>query len=58
MYDCTLNIRYKGQLIRDIVQFLDKLRDMRVHKLVCLNEIKDSLVVYRPACTWDMVIIS
>ena len=33
-------------------------KDMRAHKLVCLNEIRDRLAVCRPACTWDMVIIS
>jgi len=54
----TLYIRHKRQLIRVIVQFWEKLRDMRVHKLVCLNEIRDSMAVCRPACTWIMVIIT
>ena len=53
----TLNIVYKGHSIRNIVHFWEKLRDMRVYKLVCLNEIRDSLAVCRPACTWDTVII-
>ena len=38
----TLNIRYKGQPIRDIVYLSEKLRDMTLWKLVFLDEIRDS----------------
>ena len=33
----TLVIVYKGQLIRDIVRILEKLRDSNLKRLVCLS---------------------
>ena len=45
----TRIIRCKGLPIRDIVYLSEKLRDMTLYKLVCLDEIRDSWEHYKAA---------